>query len=210
MVLQIFDDDRRLDHGPLAIEDEREHAERRMPLELRGIIRGPRPFDIRTASRPPTGRSRLSGCRTKRDDRRTASSPGTCLHRFLAALLLASRRRLRPKLPASTSPAGSYVTIKLPRCRSPGDRPSSSQRRRSFAEYPLSRAQQDREGHQGQPVDQSGLEQLRVKRAAALDDEVGAVALLDLCQCAEIADADGYFPIPAAASRGSRHIWCSD
>ena len=48
------------------------------------------------------------------------------------------------------------------------------------AEKPLALAQNDRRDHQREFVGLSGLEQLRVKGAAALDDEIGAVALLHL------------------------------
>ena len=44
----------------------------------------------------------------------------------------------------------------------------------------LALAQHDREGHQHQPVDQPGGEQRQVERAAALDQQVAAFALLQL------------------------------
>ena len=53
-------------------------------------------------------------------------------------------------------------------------------RRRAVAEQPLALAEYQRGHHQRQLVEQPGREQLRIERAAALNQKVAALALLEL------------------------------
>src|SRR6185503_17565647 len=52
-------------------------------------------------------------------------------------------------------------------------------RRCAVAEQTFALAEDDRRDHQRELVEESRIEQLRIERAAALDDDVWAVALLD-------------------------------
>ena len=81
-------------------------------------------------------------------------------------------------------------------------------RRRAVAEQALALAEHDRRDHQGQFVEQAGVEQLRIERAAALDDQVRAVALLD--RRAAPRWSPTLLAVFATAGRrgGSRHVWC--
>jgi hypothetical protein len=52
-----------------------------------------------------------------------------------------------------------------------------------LAEQPLPAAKYDRNRHQDQSIDQACGEQLRIERTAALDNQIGSIAILEPSNC---------------------------